>query len=98
MSKLNSSELSSLVIDLDDRTNENNISVKVKELINSGCAQIDLVLEKSPDENTNKIRIDTEMFIRIKEIQDLPDWVIIKLILASRKLEASGIQERISNA
>jgi hypothetical protein len=86
-----------LFIDLNDTKTDNSISHSIAELKNSGCSQIDLEVKSSPEQETIKLRLSTELFKRIKEVQDLPDWVIIKLILAAGKLKNSGFNERFPN-
>jgi hypothetical protein len=45
----------------------------------------------------NKSQIDIELFRKIKEVQELPDWVVINMILAARKLKSSNFRDRILN-
>jgi hypothetical protein len=90
-------EPKSLFIDLNDRSSDDTISQSMTELRNSGYTQVDLEAETSTDEETIKLQVDLDLFRRIKEVQELPDWVIIKLILADRKLKGTNFKERISD-
>jgi hypothetical protein len=67
------------------------------EIKNSGYTKVNLEVKTSTEQETIKMRVDMDLFRRIKEVQDLPDWVIIKLILADGKLKDSRLKERISN-
>ncbi len=84
-----------LFIDLNDKSKDNSISEKVAELKNAGYSKIKLEVKgPSEKENTN-FKIDTDLFLKIKSIQELPDWVIVKLILADGKLKGSKFPEQI---
>ena len=67
------------------------------EIKNSGYTKVNLEVKTSTQQETIKIRVDMDLFRRIKEVQELPDWVIIKLILADGKLKECRFKERISN-
>ena len=97
MNKSEATERKSLFIDLNDRNSDNVISHSVTELRNSGNTQVNLEVKTSTEQETIKLKIDIDLFRRIKEIQDLPDWVIVKLILADGKLKDSRFKERVSN-
>ncbi|MCW9065680.1 MAG: hypothetical protein OQJ78_05230, partial [Ignavibacteriaceae bacterium] len=95
MNKINSNEIKSLFIDLNDRSSDNSISEKIAELKNSGLSEIQLEVKNSPEYDIQNLQLDIDLFIKIKAIQDLPDWVIIKLILAEGKLKGSKFSEQI---
>jgi len=82
---------------LNDRSSDNTISHSMTEIKNSGYTKVNLEVKTSTEQETIKMRVDMDLFRRIKEVQDLPDWVIIKLILADGKLKDSRLKERISN-
>ena len=71
---------------MNDRSSDNPISEKVKELKNSGQTKVQLEVKYLPDFEKQYLQLDTDLFTKIKTIQDLPDWVIVKLILAEGKL------------
>ena len=97
MNKGISDNLSPLFIDLDDHSNDNLISVKLRELKTFGFNQIKLEVKSSSKQMNTSLLLDIDVFRKIKEVQDLPDWVIIRLILAAGILKESGIGKRISN-
>jgi len=97
MNKNEAREQKSLFIDLSDRSSDNIISHSIAELKNSGYGQVNLEVKVSTDQATIKLLIDIDLFRRIKEIQDLPDWVIVKLIMDGGKLKDSSFKERITN-
>lgn len=87
----------SLNIDLEDRSSDNFISEKIIDLKNSGHHKFNLNIKSSTEKEIQKLDVNIDLFAKIKEIQDLPDWVIIKLILAKGKLESGDFRERIVN-
>ena len=97
MNRSEVTEFKTLFIDLNDRSSDNTISHSMTEIKNSGYTKVNLEVKTSTQQETIKIRVDMDLFRRIKEVQDLPDWVIIKLILADGKLKDSRFKERISN-
>jgi len=84
-----------LFIDLNDKSNDNSISEKIAELKNAGYSKIKLDVNGSSEKENTNLKIDTDLFIKIKSIQELPDWVIIKLIIANGKLKGSKFTEQI---
>ncbi|OGU65930.1 MAG: hypothetical protein A2W30_06655 [Ignavibacteria bacterium RBG_16_36_9] len=97
MNRSEVTEFKTLFIDLNDRSSDNTISHSMTEIKNSGYTKVNLEVKTSTEQETIKMRVDMDLFRRIKEVQDLPDWVIIKLILADGKLKDSSFKERISN-
>lgn len=97
MNKNEASEQKSLFIDLSDRNDDNVISNSIMELKKMGYTQLNLEV-KTPDvQEAVKLQVELELFRRIKEIQDLPDWVILKLLLANGKLKDRSFKERNLN-
>ena len=90
-------ELKSLVIDLNDHSSVNLLSQTLNELKNNGYTSVTVDIKTSPEQELNKSQIDIELFRKIKEVQELPDWVVINLILAAGKLKNSNLRNRISN-
>src|SRR3989304_4029268 len=97
MNRSEVTEFKTLFIDLNDRSSYNTISHSMTEIKNSGYTKVNLEVKTSTQQETIKIRVDMDLFRRIKEVQELPDWVIIKLILADGKLKECRFKERISN-
>jgi hypothetical protein len=97
MSRSKVTELKTLFIDLNDRSSDNTISQSISELQNAGYKMISLEVKASGEQPSEILQLDIELFGKIKEVQDLPDWVIIKLIMNGGKLKGSGFKERITN-
>ena len=89
---MNSEEL---FIDLDDRGSDNSLAEGIKELKSSGKLKVNLKIKPSSGPEIRNLELDTDLFSKIKEVQDLPDWVILKLILANGKLKDGSFKERI---
>ncbi|MCW8804208.1 MAG: hypothetical protein OQK57_07415 [Ignavibacteriaceae bacterium] len=88
-------ELKSLVIDLNDQNSVSSMVQTFAELKNSGYSQVTVDIKTSPEQELNKSQLDLELFSKIKAVQELPDWVVINLILAAGKLKDSSFKERI---
>lgn len=86
-----------LFIDIDDKSSDNTISERISDLIISGYKSVKLEVSSSSNKRGSNIELDLVQFKRIKEIQDLPDWVIIKLILAAGSLRESSFKDRFLN-
>jgi hypothetical protein len=97
MNKNEGIKLNTLFIDLNDRSSDNIISHSMAEIKNSGFTYINLEVKTSIEQETVKLQVDIDLFTRIKEVQDLPDWVIVKLIMADGKLKGNSFKERVSN-
>jgi hypothetical protein len=90
-------ELKSLVIDLNDKSSVNELSQAFNELKNNGYTSVTVDIKTSPEQELKKSQIDIELFRKIKGVQELPDWVVINLILAAGKLKSSSFRHRILN-
>ena len=86
--------MKSLTIDLNDKASENSITEQLSEI---GEKEINLEIKNDSNGNVGKMTLNVNLFTKIKEIQDLPDWVIIKLLLAEGKLSNSDFKDRILN-
>ncbi len=86
-------ELKSLVIDLNDQNSVNSMTQTFTELKNSGYSQVTVNIKTSPEQELKKSQIDLELFSKIKAVQELPDWVVINLILAAGKLKRQQFKE-----
>lgn len=86
-----------LFIDIDDKSSDNTISGRITDLINSGYKSVKLGIRSTSQKKENEIELNLVQFKKIKEIQDLPDWVIIKLILAAGSLRESNLKNRFQN-
>ena len=86
--------MKSLSIDLNDKASENSISERLHEM---GQSEIGLEIKNDSNGKVEKMTLNVHLFTKIKEIQDLPDWVIVKLLMAQGKLDNSDFTERILN-
>ena len=89
--------MKSILIDLADKTSDNNISKKLDEIVGDNESEVKLEISNAPDRTTKNMMLNVNLFSKIKEIQDLPDWVIIKLLLAEGKLKSSDFKKRLLN-
>lgn len=90
-------DLKSLFIDLNDHSLVNLLSHTFSELKSKGYTSVTVDIKTSLEQELNKSQIDIELFRKVKEVQELPDWVVINLILAAGKLKNSNLRNRISN-
>ena len=88
-------ELKTLAVDLNDEKSVNSLSETISELKDAGYGKILLEIKTSPEQELNKSQIDIESFRKIKEVQELPDWVVINFILAAGKLKDSNLNDRL---
>jgi hypothetical protein len=84
------------------KLNEEEISEKllimVNELREKGFDEIQLTVKGSIEELIKKAGFSTEVFKRIKNEQDLPDWVVYDLIESTGKLKNTDFSKRLRNA
>jgi hypothetical protein len=97
MNKKEMLALEPIPIDLNDRKSENTITEKLPDLNKSGHHLVNLEIKNSSGQKSGTLRLDIDLFSKIKEIQDLPDWVIIKLFLAEGQLIHSDFTKRLPN-
>lgn len=90
-------KLKSIFIDLNDRNSDNLISEKLSELNIEKNAFVYLDVKHWLPGKLRKLKLNVRLFKKIKEIQDLPDWVIIKLFLAEGQLIHSDFNKRLPN-
>jgi hypothetical protein len=90
-------ELKSLIIDLSNESSVNLLSQTLAELRNCGYSHVRVDIKTSPEQELKNSGLDIQVFRRIKEIQDLPDLVVINLMLAAKKLKESSYKERLFN-
>ncbi|MDH3268468.1 MAG: hypothetical protein OEM46_06395 [Ignavibacteria bacterium] len=89
-------ELKTLAIDLNDEKSVNSLSQTLSELKGAGYVKVILEFKTSADQELNKSQIDIESFRKIKEVQELPDWVVINFMIAAEKLKDSNLIKRLS--
>ena len=97
MNRSEPEETKTLFIDLNDRSSDNSLSDQFVDLKVDGYTHFNLEIKPSIEDEIINLKVDIDLFTRIKEVQDLPDWVIVKLILASANLKSSDFKKRITN-
>ena len=82
--------------------NEDKSSVQFLESVNDlkkqGFEKVQVTIEGSIRDLLKKSGYSIELFERIKNKQDLPDWVIYDLFEVSGKLKGTNINSRLKNA
>ncbi|HEY6626812.1 MAG TPA: hypothetical protein VIZ21_07645 [Ignavibacteriaceae bacterium] len=97
MSRSELKEPKILFIDLNDRSSDNSLSDQIVDLKEAGYTQFNLEIKPSIEDKIINLKVDIDLFSRIKKVQDLPDWVIVKLILANANLKSTDFKKRIMN-
>lgn len=97
MNETDEINFSSLLIDLDERDDDNALTPGLNELKNSGFSRANLKVKSSTSQFNKNLFLDIDLFLKIKNVQDLPDLVIVKFILAAGILNNSSFADRISN-
>ncbi|MDZ7623007.1 MAG: hypothetical protein U5J96_00980 [Ignavibacteriaceae bacterium] len=97
MSRSEPKEPKSLFIDLNERGSDNSLSDQFVDLKEAGYTQFNLEIKPSIEDEIINLKVDIDFFSRIKKVQDLPDWVIVKLILANAKLKSTDFKKRMTN-
>jgi hypothetical protein len=81
--------------------NEDESSVQFSESVNDlkkqGFEKIKVTIEGSIKDLLKKSGYSSEVFERIRNKQDLPDWVIYDLFEVSGKLKVTNINNRLKN-
>ena len=90
-------DIVSLQINLNDENSTKLVVKKLSELKNEGYDQVTINIKASTEKELKKTNLDIEVFKKIKETQDLPDWVVINLMLAGGKLRESKFKLRLLN-
>ena len=89
MSENEKINIKSLQLNLSDERSIKSVSMRLNELRKKGYKQLTVDFNISSEQELKRNNIDVEDFKKIKATQDLPDWVIINLLLAGGKLESS---------
>ena len=97
MNKSATPMLKSLFIDLNDRSSDNSLSDQFVDLKEACYTEFNLEIKPSIEDEIINLKVDIDLFSRIKKVQDIPDWVIVKLILADAKLKSTDFKKRITN-
>ena len=89
--------MNSVIFDLNDKQAENSLSERLEKKNGLGEGRIKLELKNPSSMMPRIFDLDIDIFSKIKEIQELPDWVIIKLLLADSNLSGSDFKKRLFN-
>ena len=90
-------DLTSLIINLNDETSVDLLNEKISELKKSGYGRLMVNIKASPDEEVKIADIDIELFEKIKNMQELPDFVVINFLQAAGKLKETDFNKRFKN-
>ena len=90
-------EIKSIQIDLKDDNSAEIFKQKLAELKNKGYNSVTIEIKTSTEEELKKSGLNMDVFKKIKNIQDLPDWVVINLMLAAGKLKGSKFKLGLFN-
>jgi hypothetical protein len=97
MSEKEKININSLQINLSDEKSIEHISNQLSELKKEGYEQVTVDFKVSSVQELNKFGIDSNIFKKIKETQELPDWVVINFILAGGKLNGKRFKVKSFN-
>ena len=90
-------EIKSIQIDLKDDNSAEIFKQKLAELKNEGYNSVTIEIKTSTEEELKKSGLNMDVFKKIKDTQDLPDWVVINLMLAAGKLKGSEFKLGLFN-
>ena len=90
-------DIKSLQIYLDDENSVKLVDRTLLELKNNGYNRVTIEIKTSTEQELKRSGLDIEVFQKIKVVQDLPDWVVINLMLAAGKLKGSKFKLRSFN-
>jgi hypothetical protein len=90
-------EIKSIQIDLKDDSSAEIFKQKLAELKNKGYNSVTIEIKTSTEEELKKSGLNMDVFKKIKDTQDLPDWVVINLMLAAGKLKGSEFKLGLFN-
>jgi hypothetical protein len=97
MNKKELISIKSLQINLKDESSTK-LCVKILTgLKNKGYERVTIEIKTSTEEELKKSGLDIAVFNKVKDVQDLPDWVIINMILAGGKLKGTKFKARSVN-
>lgn len=75
---------------------EINLSVeRINEIYSQGFKKIKLLFADSPQDSSNEMIVDLELYNRIKDFQKLPEYVVRDFLIVKGKLKKTNIEERI---
>lgn len=87
----------SLKLNFSDEDQLKSLSKHLFELKKKGYKQVTIDLNISSEQELKRNNIDVQVFKKIKTTQELPDWVVINLLLAGGKLKGTKFKVRLIN-
>jgi len=90
-------EKKSLQLDLADPNSTNLLVQALNELKKNGYEKVIVDIKTSTEQKLKKFGLDINIFEKIKERQELPDWVVVNLMLVEGKLKDSNFKARWLN-
>jgi len=88
-------EIKSLQINLNEENSTELMAETLAELKNKGYESVTIEIRTSTEEELKKSGLDIEVFKKIKYVQNIPDWVVINLMLAAGKLRNTKFKLRL---
>jgi len=97
MSENEKINLSSLQVNLDEEKSVRLVAEQLSELKKNGYKQVTIEIKVASEQELERFELDIATFERIKNTQELPDWVVINLMLAGGKLKGTKYKARVFN-
>lgn len=97
MSENEKINIKSLQLNLSDEDQLKLVSKQLSELKKKGYEHITIDFNITSEQELKRNNIDVQVFKKIKTTQELPDWVVIKLMLAGGKLKRTKFKARSIN-
>jgi len=74
------------------------INTQINKLKKDGFEELSIEIKSKLDANLKNSGFSKRTFDKIKQVQDLPDWVVLDLLNSTGTLKGSGYDKRIKNA
>ena len=97
MSENEKINIESLQLNLTDEQSIKSVSKRLNEIKKEGYKQVTIDFNISSEQELKRNNIDVQVFKKIKTTQELPDWVVINLLLAGGKLKGKNFKVRSIN-
>ena len=89
--------MQTFVFDINDKQAENSLSERLEKIRGSGEDRVELELKNASGKMSQNFDLNLDVFLKIKQIQELPDWVIIKFLIAEGSLSTDDFKKRLFN-
>jgi hypothetical protein len=80
MNEENATKLKSFEINLEDETYHELLNKELLALRDKGISNITVTIKGSVKEIAKELKVDLNVFNKIRTTQDLPDWVVLDLL------------------